>query len=437
MRTNVIPEHLIKAEAEKCLGCFEPPCQAACPAGINIPGFINRILTGDHRNAARLIWEKNLLPSICGLVCPQEDLCRGACVAAQLNRTIDIGFLQYYAIVNGLQSADIVSFVPELENNPAVAVIGAGPSGITCAYLLALAGCKVTIYEHEEAAGGTMSSYIPDHRLPKEVVEDDLKRLEHPNIKIEYNQTFGNEISLKELMNKNYKALFLATGRTIEQKVTMPGCDFKGVYYYKEAFKQARINSRIFQGKNVAVIGGGNVAMDTAVTLLASGAESAVILYRRAEKDMPAWQEEIEYARSQGVDFKFQVRPLSFVGNEKGELAGIKMVMTVRDGCSPDGRTTYCDCEGTDFYLPVDQVVMAIGSTADQHLAEQLPNVLFSRNGLVEVDQHTMMTSHKGIFAGGDAVTTRGGTVVKAMAEGIAAARGIIEYLQEGGGLSV
>jgi glutamate synthase (NADPH/NADH) small chain len=435
MRTNVIPEHLVKAEAAKCLGCYEPPCQKACPAGIDIPGFINRVLTGSLNSAAELIWDKNTLPAICGLVCPQEMLCRGACVAQQLDRVIDIGFLQYYAIKNGLRNGRLTGEIAVDESGTKVAVIGAGPCGLTCAYLLAEAGCMVIVFEQDEQAGGTMAKYIPEHRLPETVKSSDLERLQHKNISFSYRKQFGNDINLRDLTATGYKALFIATGQTVENKASIPGDELDGVYSYKEVFKLFESNKAIFSGKKAVVIGGGNVALDTAVVLKSSGATEVNILYRRSEKEMPAWDEEIEYARNQGVSFRFQVRPVSFRSGHLNKVSNIELILTTADKPETDGRILYKDVPGTEFLMPVDLVVIAIGSTPEREMSSHLPGVQCSLDSMIAVDNATMMTSRTGIFAGGDARLGCSGTVVNAMAEGIAAARGIIKFLNSGGEL--
>ena len=435
MRSNVIPDHLVRAEAAKCLGCYEPPCQMACPAGIDIPGFINRVLTGNLSSAAKLIWDKNTLPAICGLVCPQEMLCRGACVAQQIDRVIDIGYLQYYAIKKGLGDGSYSGDLALKERDSKVAVIGAGPCGLTCAYLLAEAGCMVTVFEQNLQAGGTMAKYIPEHRLPDPVKNSDLERLRHHNISFAYGKQFGADFNLGDLTAKGYKALFIATGQTVESKVSIPGDELEGVYSYKEVFKLFESNKDIFAGKKAVVIGGGNVALDAAVVLKSSGAEEVNILYRRSEKEMPAWDEEIEYARNQGVSFRFQVRPVSLKGGHLNGLNNIELILTTADKPEADGRILYKDIPGTAFLLPVDVAVIAIGSVPEKDMSSYLPGVQCSLDSLIGVDKATMMTSRPGIFAGGDARVGCHGTVVSAMAEGNAAAHGIIKFLNNGGEL--
>ena len=429
MNKLVFADYLAQDEATRCLGCYEAPCQAACPAGIDVPGFINRILTGDWRNAARLIWEKNSLPSICAIVCPQENLCMGACLGKEIRRGPDIGTLQYYAIQKGLAhlSADT-----EKTNSPAkIAVIGSGPSGLACAADLAARGHQVTVFEKGSKAGGCLVDGIPEHRLSRELAREEIARLQRTGVEFLYNKTFGIDVTWADLKEKGYKALFIGTGLPESLSLSIPGENLAGVFTDRDILAwDFDFPQHLEKVTRAAVIGGGNVAMDVATVLKKAGVPEVFLLYRRSQQEMPAWREEIHHALDQGVVFELQSMPLEILGD--GQVEGIKCMRTGALGLGKDGRINYVGMPGTEYVLKFDLVVTALGNRGDRKMADVLPGVQFSHKGQIEVDPDTMVTGRAGIFAGGDVVADGGNTVVRAVADGRKAARAIMDYVENG-----
>jgi len=428
-----------QTEAQRCLNCKKPLCVQGCPVEIDIPRFIKLLAEGDPEAALAKIKEKNSLPAICGRVCPQENQCEKLCILGKKGEPIAIGALERYCADWGRahQSGEQFPEVKATKGN--VAVVGSGPAGLTAAADLAQMGYQVTVFESLHAPGGVLRYGIPEFRLPKEIVDYEVKYLEKLGVEIKTNFLIGKTLTLKELFDQGYQAIFIGTGAGLPYFLGIPGENLNGVYSANEfltrvnlmkAYKFPEYDTPICLGQRVAVVGAGNVAMDAARTALRLGAEEVSIVYRRSREEMPARLEEIENAEEEGIIFRLLTNPVRLEGNETGDVTA--MICQKMELGEPDasGRRRPVPIPGSEFALPVDTVVVAIGQGPNPILLQGTEGLALNKRGYIEVDPETLMTSIPGVFAGGD-IVTGAATVIAAMGAGKKAARAIDRYLTE------
>ncbi|HAF07205.1 MAG: NADPH-dependent glutamate synthase [bacterium] len=433
-------EQMALLEAERCLNCKDPLCVKGCPVNVKIPEFIRLINEKKYLDALKKIKETNSLPAVCGRVCPQEEQCEAACVLSKAKKPIAIGRLERY-VADWVSLMGIEEEIPQInKNNIKVAVIGSGPGGLTCAADLALMGYEVTIFEALHKAGGVLVYGIPEFRLPKRIVEREVEYLEKLGVEIKTNVVVGKSITLKDLFEEGYKAVYLGLGAGLPKFMNLKGENLLNIYSANEyltrtnlmkAYRFPEYDTPIKKGKRVAVIGGGNVAMDAVRSALRYGASEAMIVYRRSKQELPAREEEVENAEAEGVKFNFLVNPLEFIGDENGFVKKIKLQKMELGEPDESGRRRPVPVEGSEFYLDVDVVVIAIGQTANPVLLDVTPEVKRNKWGYIEVCDEYGRTSMKGVFAGGDIVTGEA-TVIQAMGSGKKSALGIDEYIKTG-----
>jgi glutamate synthase (NADPH) small chain len=430
-----LPEKVALLEAERCLLCRDPKCISGCPVGVNIPRFIEHLWAGDLPQAAQCLLSDNALPSITGRVCPQETQCEIECIRGHKGLPVAIGYLERYVgdWARGHTDQQSLNIAPSTGKK--VAVVGSGPGGLTAAGELAKYGHAVTVFEALHKPGGVLVYGIPEFRLPKKIVEAEVARLQRAGVKIVCNTVIGRTYTVQELRDQ-FDALFIANGAGLPVFMNVPGENFKGVYSANEyltrvnlmaAYQFPRADTPVLKGQRVATVGGGNVAMDSARTAKRLGAESSVIVYRRTRKEMPAREEEIHHAEEEGLEFEFLVAPVEVIGNEKKWVTGLKCVRMQLGEPDASGRARPILIPGSEFVLPCDVVVVAIGTRANPLLTATCPELKLNKWGNIVVDD-TCMTSLPGVFAGGDIV--RGAaTVILAMGDGKRAAKAMDEYL--------
>ncbi len=432
------PEMAIK-EAERCLQCPRPFCVEGCPVEIDIPAFIKLIKEGDFEGALRKIREKNVLPGICGRVCPQEDQCELKCVLGRSHEPVAIGRLERFVADYEIQQGKFE--IPEIAppTGKKVAVVGSGPAGLTVASDLARLGHKVVIFEALHKPGGVLVYGIPEFRLPKRIVEREVSVLEKMGVEIRTNHVIGKIFTVDELLSE-FDAVFLGLGAGLPLFLGIPGENLSGIYSANEfltrvnlmkSYKFPEYDTPIKVGKRVAVIGGGNVAMDAVRSALRLGAEEAHIIYRRSRKEMPAREEEIENAEEEGVIFNFLVNPVRFIGDEQGRVKEIELVKMQLGEPDSSGRRRPVPIPGSEFRFPVDTVVVAIGQGANPLVMQTTPDMETNKWGYIIADPETGKTTKKGVWAGGD-IVTGAATVILAMGAGRKAAKSIDEYLRTG-----
>lgn len=422
---------LMKAEAERCINCKNAPCTTGCPVGVKIPQFIQCLKNDDLDGAVKTIKLDNNLPSICGRVCPQEKQCEEKCIRKlKLGGSVAIGALERYVGDYALKQ-NMPTAKASKKLNYKVAVIGSGPSGLTCAADCAAAGLDVTIFEAFHKAGGVLVYGIPEFRLPKElVVKKEIDKLIELGVKIKYNTVIGKTIKIEELQQE-FDAIFIGTGAGLPSFMNIPGENLNGVYSANEfltrvnlmkAFKQGA-DTPIYVGKNVAIVGAGNVAMDAARTAKRLGADNVYIVYRRSKDEMPARLEEIEHAIDEGIELKLLTNPVRILGENMVE--GIECVQMRLGEPDASGRRRPVEVENSAYVIPVDEVVMSIGTRPNPLLTREYAQLETTARGTLIIDEQTQETSVKNIFAGGDAVTGAA-TVILAMGAGKNAAQTII-----------
>ena len=423
-------------EAQRCLGCKNAKCITGCPVNINIPAFIAQVKEGNFEEAYKIIGESSALPAVCGRVCPQESQCEGKCVRGIKGDAVSIGklerFVADWAKENGIKP------VPAAEKNGhKIAVIGSGPAGLTCAGDLAKLGYDVTIFEALHKAGGVLSYGIPEFRLPKDkVVAAEIENVKSLGVKIETNVIIGKSVTIDELLkDEGFEAVFIGSGAGLPMFMGIPGENANGVFSANEYLTRSNLmkafrddyDTPIAAGKKVAVVGGGNVAMDAARTALRLGAEVHIV-YRRSEAELPARAEEVHHAKEEGIIFNLLTNPTEILTDEKGWVKG----MTVRkmELGEPDasGRRRPVEIEGSDYTIDVDTVIMALGTSPNPLIASTTGGLEINKHRCIVADEANGQTSREGVFAGGDAVTGAA-TVILAMEAGKAGARGIHEYL--------
>ncbi len=424
------------AEANRCLGCKNAMCMQGCPVSIDIPGFIGKVKERKFEEAYQIISKSSALPAVCGRVCPQENQCEGKCIRGIKGEAVSIGklerFVADWARENGIRPAGATTKI-----NKKVAVIGAGPAGLTCAGDLARMGYDVTIFEALHEAGGVLVYGIPEFRLPKEkVVKAEVENVKALGVKIETNVIAGKSVSIEELMEKEgFEAVFIGSGAGLPKFMGIPGESALGVFSANEyltrnnlmkAFKDYA--TPIFKGKKVAVVGGGNVAMDAARTALRLGAETHII-YRRSEEELPARVEEVHHAKEEGIIFDLLTNPTEILVNEDGWVKGIRCVRMELGEADASGRRRPVEVAGSEFDIEVDTVVMSLGTSPNPLITSTTEGMDANKHGCIVADEHGA-TTKPGVFAGGDAVTGAA-TVILAMGAGKAAAKGIDEYLSK------
>ena len=423
-------------EAARCLGCKKPKCVEGCPVNIRIPEFIGKVAEGDFQAAYEIITSTNALPALSGRVCPQESQCECRCVRGVKGEPVAIGRLERFVADWYREN---VNAMPEKvpSNGIAVAVVGSGPAGLTCASDLAKKGYEVTMFEALHTAGGVLVYGIPEFRLPKAIVANEVKKLEAQGVKVMTNMVSGQVLSIDDLFSMGFKAVFVGSGAGLPMFMHIPGESLKGVYSANEYLTRTNLmkaytpeaDTPIIQSKAVAVVGGGNVAMDGARCAMRLGADKVYIVYRRGEAEMPARQEERHHAKEEGIEFKTLCNPVEILGDEDGRVKGIKCIRMELGEPDASGRRRPMEIPGSEFTLDVDTVIMALGTSPNPLIRSTTPGLETNRKGCLIVDENEM-TTRDGVFAGGDAVTGAA-TVILAMGAGKKGAEAIDAYLKK------
>jgi glutamate synthase (NADPH/NADH) small chain len=424
-------------EAKRCLQCKKPACRSGCPVEVLIPDFIKQIAEENFLEASKVLKVKNSLPAICGRVCPQESQCESKCILGIKGEPVAIGRLERFAADFGMKAEKAKIELAE-KSGKRVAIIGAGPAGLACAGDLAKAGHAVTIFEALHVAGGVLMYGIPQFRLPKEIVQTEIETLKEMGVEILTNQVVGKVTSVDELMENGYDAAFIGTGAGLPYFMNIPGENLNGVYSANEfltrtnlmkGYKFPDYATPVKVGKNVAVLGAGNVAMDSARTALRLGAENVYIIYRRSRDEMPARKEELEHAEEEGIKFYLLTNPVSIEGDERGWVKSLTCLRYKLGEPDASGRRAPVAIPGSEFEIPMDTVVVAIGQGPNPLVTKSTPGLELNKRGNIVADPDTLMTSKPGVFAGGD-IVTGAATVILAMGAGKKAAAAIDSYLK-------
>ncbi len=432
-------EDMAVEEATRCLQCKHMPCVSGCPVNVRIPEFIAQIIERDFAKAYEVITSTNNLPAVCGRVCPQETQCEMHCVRAKNGEAVAIGRLERF--VADWYREHGTDRVPEVKANGfKVAIIGSGPAGLTCAADLAKAGCKVVIYEALHLAGGVLMYGIPEFRLPKVIVQKEIAKLRELGVEIKTNMVIGRIQSLDELLeDEGFDAAFIGTGAGLPRFMGIPGEGLNEVYSANEfltrinlmrAYEWPNVDTPISIGNNVAIIGGGNVAMDAARSAKRLGAENVYIVYRRSEDELPARHEEVEHAKEEGIIFKLLSNPKRLIGDEDGWVKQMECVEMGLGEPDESGRRRPVEIPGSEFIIDVDTVVVSIGTSPNPLMKDTTAELKTHKWGGIIVNEETMATSKQAVYAGGDAVTGAA-TVILAMGAGKTAAKAIVDYLQD------
>ncbi len=427
-------EFLAKAEAARCLHCGARPCVSGCPVGVNIPDFIARIAAGDFDGAYVTIRETSSLPAVCGRVCPQETQCEAKCVRGRKGESVAIGRLERFAADYAAAHGNAEEKAPP-KNGISVAVVGSGPAGLSCAGALAAKGYSVTVYEALHLAGGVLVYGIPEFRLPKSIVRREIEGLERLGVRVETDTVIGRTLTVDELFAAGHKAVFIGSGAGLPRFMNIPGENLNGVFSANELLTRVNLmgaykedsDTPVYKARRVAVVGGGNVAMDAARVALRLGADEVSIVYRRTEDDLPARKEEVEHAKEEGIAFRFLTNPVEITGDGKGGVAGMVCDKMSAGERGADGRNTVKPT-GERVTLDVDAVIMAIGTSPNPLIKSTTEGLEANSRGCLTADPATGRTSRPGVWAGGDAVTGAA-TVILAMGAGKAAAADIDSFL--------
>ena len=423
------------SEARRCMNCKNKPCTTACPVSIDIPAFIEKVANEDMEGAYQIISRSSSLPAVCGRVCPQERQCESKCIRGIKGESVGIGRLERF-VADYHREHSTEKPVPPKPNGHKVAIIGSGPSGLTAAGDLAKAGYKVTVYEALHLAGGVLVYGIPEFRLPKAIVQKEIDNLKAIGVDIETNMVIGKVLTVDELFDMGNEAVYIGSGAGLPRFMGIPGESLKGVYSANEyltrinLMKAYRENSKtpIHHSKRVAVVGGGNVAMDAARSAKRMGAGEVYIVYRRSMDELPARKEEVEHAQEEGIVFKTLTNPVEVMGNEAGEVCGMKCISMTLGEPDASGRRSPVPVEGSESVLEIDTMIMAIGTSPNPLIRKTTPGLDVNGRGCIVTDGETGLTSRRRVYAGGDAVTGAA-TVILAMGAGKAAAKAIHEYL--------
>jgi glutamate synthase (NADPH/NADH) small chain len=429
-------EEEAKVEAGRCIHCKNPKCVAGCPVSIHIPEFIKEIENGNHEEAARIIAGSSALPAVCGRVCPQESQCEGKCIRGIKGEPISIGKLERFA-ADWSREHGFVPAAPEKTNGKKVAVVGSGPSGLTCAGDLAKMGYEVTVFEALHEPGGVLTYGIPEFRLPKEgVVQPEIDNVRKLGVKIETNVIIGKSVTIDGLLDEEgFRAVFIGSGAGLPMFMGIPGENANGVFSANEYLTRSNLmkafrsdyDTPIAAGTKVAVVGGGNVAMDAARTALRLGAK-VYIVYRRSEAELPARAEEVHHAKEEGIIFNLLTNPVEILTDDKGWVNGMKCIKMELGEPDASGRRRPVEIEGSEFIIDVDTVIMSLGTSPNPLIANTTKGLDINRRKCIIAEESTGKTGKEGVYAGGDAVTGAA-TVILAMEAGRAGARGIDEYL--------
>ena len=444
--TTGYTEEMALNEALRCLNCKNMPCVTGCPVNVHIPEFITKIKEGDFEGAYQVINKSSSLPAVCGRVCPQETQCESKCVRGIKGEPVGIGRLErFVADWHNMHSTE--ASVTEPANGHRVAVVGSGPSGLTCAGDLAKAGFEVTVFEALHMAGGVLVYGIPEFRLPKAIVQKEVDNLKAMGVKVETNMIIGKTLTVDDLFEMGFEAVFIGSGAGLPNFMGIPGESLKGVYSANEFLTRSNLMKAykanpvtpIMKGGNVAVVGGGNVAMDAARTALRLGAENVYIVYRRSMEELPARREEVEHAMEEGIQFMLLNNPVEILGYnnpddkrdpKNGTVTGMKCIRMELGEPDERGRRRPVEVAGSEFVLDVDTVVISIGTSPNPLIKSTTAGLDVNKRGGIIVEEGTGATSRDGVYAGGDAVTGAA-TVISAMGAGKVAAKAISDYLLE------
>jgi len=429
-----------RQEAARCMQCKKPVCICGCPVGVDIPGFLQLVADGEFAAAARLIKSRNALPAVCGRVCPQESQCEERCLLGKKFEPVAVGRLERFA-ADYERENDLVE-LPETETplGKRIAIVGSGPAGLTVAGDLILLGYEVTIFEAFHKPGGVLMYGIPEFRLPKDIVEKEVDYLAKLGVDLEFNNVVGRSVTVDELLDEEgYDAVFIGVGAGLPMFLGVPGEDLGGVYSANEYLTRANLmkayrfpdfDTPVVQGENVCVIGGGNVAMDSARVAARLGSKQVNIVYRRSHTELPARAEEIHHAEEEGVVFELLTNPIEFEGDDRGMVRRMKCIRMELGEPDDSGRRRPVPIEGSDFYIDTDLVIVAIGAGANPLLTKATPGLELNRWGYIRANGKGR-TEKEGVWAGGD-IITGSATVIEAMGAGRTAAQDIHEYLANG-----
>jgi glutamate synthase (NADPH) small chain len=437
-------EEMAIAEAERCLQCKNAPCVKGCPVAVNIPVFIKLIIEKDFRGAVAAIKETNVLPAVCGRVCPQEEQCQQPCTVGKSLKSVDkavqIGKLERFVADWEMNQEAAAVPVIKKDTGKAIAIVGCGPAGITVAADCRRAGHRVTIFEALHKPGGVLAYGIPEFRLPKKIVGREVDNLARMGVEVKMNMVIGKIHTIDELLADGYDAVFVGTGAGLPVFLNIPGENLNGVYSANEYLTRANLmqsysfpnsDTPILRAKNVAVFGGGNVAMDSARTALRLGADNVYLVYRRSKDEMPARKEEVHHAEEEGVKLNLLQNPVRFIGDEKGWVTGAECLRMELGEPDDSGRRRPVPVKGSEFVIPVDACIVAIGNASNPLIPQTSPDINVTKWGNIIADEETLKTSKKGVFAGGD-IVLGAATVILAMGQGRKAAKAINEYLATG-----
>ncbi|CBK97084.1 sulfide dehydrogenase (flavoprotein) subunit SudA [[Eubacterium] siraeum 70/3] len=430
-------EEMAMEEASRCLNCKNKPCVSGCPVNVRIPEFVAKVAEGKFEEAYEIITSTNSLPAISGRVCPQENQCEGKCVRGIKGESVSIGRLERFCADYHMKHSDAKAVKPQ-SNGKKVAVVGAGPSGLTCAGDLAKKGYEVTVFEAFHTAGGVLVYGIPEFRLPKAIVKKEVENLQDLGVEVKTNMVIGRVLSVDELFEMGYKAIFIGSGAGLPSFMGIEGEDLIGVYSANEYLTRTNLmkaylddyDTPIIKSKSVAVVGGGNVAMDAARCAKRLGAENVYIVYRRGMEEMPARKEEVHHAMEEGIIFKNLNNPVKILGDENGRVRAMECIEMELGEPDASGRRKPIAKAGSNFELPVDTVIMSIGTSPNPLIRSTTPGLDTNKRGCLVVNEDTMQTTREGVYAGGDAVTGAA-TVILAMGAGKQAAKSIDEYLSK------
>jgi len=422
-------------EAQRCLGCKHKPCMAGCPVNIRIPEFILQVATGDFKAAYETIFDTNALPAVSGRVCPQETQCEELCVRCKKGDPVAIGRLERFVAD---WYAENINEMPEkpAANGHKAAIVGSGPASLTCASDLAKLGYAVTIYEAFHIAGGVLVYGIPEFRLPKALVQGEINKLKALGVELKTDVIIGKTLAVDDLFKMGYESIFIGSGAGLPMFMSIPGENLAGVCSANEYLTRVNLmkgylpdyDTPLYDGKTVAVVGGGNVAMDSARCALRLGAEKVYIVYRRSEEEMPARNEEIHHAREEGVDFRLLTNPVRILGCD-GRVTGMECIKMELGEPDDSGRRRPVEIKDSEYVIDVDTVIMALGTNPNPLIRSTTPGLEANRKGCLIVNEENMETTRQGVYAGGDAVTGAA-TVILAMGAGKKAAAGIHQYIQ-------
>ena len=427
-------------EAGRCLQCKKPACVAGCPVEVDIPGFIKFVKEGDFPGAIKKIWEKNALPAVCGRVCPQEIQCEGLCIVGKKGDPVAIGNLERFVADYERKKRQAELPTKAASTGKRVAVVGSGPSGLTVAGDLILKGHDVTIFEAFHRPGGVLVYGIPEFRLPKEIVFSEVAGLENQGVTVDLNTVVGRSVTVEELFEEGYDAVFLGVGAGLPRFLNVPGENLIGIFSANEyltrsnlmkAYLFPKYDTPVIRGKNVITLGAGNVAMDSARTALRLGAKRSLIVYRRSRQEVPARGAEVHHAEQEGVEFHFLTAPTKFIGNEKGRVIGMEGLKMELGEPDASGRRRPIPIEGSEFEMECDLAIIAVGANANPLLTRSTEGLQLNQWGYIVSDEATGKTSKKAVWAGGD-IVTGSATVILAMGAGRAAANSMHDYLTWG-----